>query len=55
MTAQSRADALERRLSTMNKSDPRRAAVNADLHYWRQKALKVDARYVRSKRRKDAA
>lgn len=46
-SAQHKADAIEARLKAMDKHDPRRAAVEAELRLWRHKALRADVRKLR--------
>ncbi len=47
MTAQHRADTIESRLKSLDKHDPRRGALEAELRLWRHKALRVDIRKPR--------
>jgi hypothetical protein len=50
-SAQSRADTLEQRLSSLDKNDPRRGAVEAELKFWRTKAVAADVRAIKRQRR----
>jgi hypothetical protein len=46
-SAQQRADDLERRLTLFDKHDPRRGTTEAELRYWRTKAIRSDVRAMK--------